>query len=254
MAVKAYLEKLDGVPADLAKEYKEVEADGKKSFILDVDGAFLHKEDIGPALRARDHEKKSRHEAEKKLADALAAHQKLQDDYDGMLKGAIPKADVEKLEGSYKARIDKITGELTADRDAAFGTVKKLLVDNTAVGLAAKISDAPDLMLPIIQRRLAAEKTSEGYVLRVLDAEGKPSGATVEDLEKEIKGDKRYAKIIIGSKATGGGASGANGSGQRGDPNANRDWSKFDPNKASPAELVAWQKHKRAMKGEGGGA
>jgi hypothetical protein len=251
MAVKAKLETLDGVPADLAKEYEQVEENGKKHYRLTVEGAFLHDEDIGPALRARDHEKKQRHEEEKKRKELETQYAKLQEDHDGLLKGAIPKTDVERLEKSYQERMKKREDELTADRDSAFGTVKKLLVDNTAVSLAAKISDAPDLMLPIIQKRLVAEKTTEGYVLRVLDAEGKPSAATVEELEKEIRADKRFAKVIIGSRGSGGGASGGGGGGAGGGSQT-RDWSKFDPNKASPKDVVAWQKWKKEMKAAGG--
>lgn len=259
MAVKAKLDTLEGLPPGLAKEYEEIEIekDGKKAkqYRLTVEGAFLHDEDIGPALRARDHEKKARQEVETKLKDAMQQAQKLQEDLDAVWKGAVPKADVERLEKSYKERHEKTVAELTADRDAAFGTVKKLLVDNTAVSLATKISDAPDLMLPIVQKRLSAEKTSDGYVLRVLDSDGKPSAMTVEELEKEIRADKRYAKIVIGSKASGGGAGGGSGGGGGNrdpkDPFAGKDWSKVDPNKLKPSEIVAYQKWKKAQTAPG---
>ena len=243
MALKAQVEKLDGLPVDVQKEYKETEIEGKKVFVLDIEGA----EDTGALKRAKEYEKKGRQDAEAKLKDASGRVEQLQNEIDEMRRGNIPKGDVEKLEKSWKDKMAAKEAELTADRDSALGTVRTLLVDNVATAMAAKLAgDHSDLILPHIKSRLTTEKTSTGYITRVLDKDGKPSASSIEELQKEFTADKRFAPIIIGSKASGGGASGGgNGSGApaKVDP-------KFDWNKASPKEIAA---QVRARKENAGG-
>ena len=54
----------------------------------------------------------------------------------------------------------------------------------------------------------------------VLDANGKPSAATLEELKAEFVNDPAFAPLIVGSKASGSGASGAKpGSGAATDSN-----------------------------------
>ena len=247
MTVKAELESLEGLPEPVAKEYKAIDRAGKKVFVLDLEGE-LPEEMAAPLKRARDHEKKTRQEVEKKATELEAARVKLQEEIDEMRRGNIPKDDVAKLEKSWKDKLDKREAELTGDRDSALGTVKKLLVDNQAQAIATRISNSPHLILPHIKARLMAEKTSDGYVTRVLDAEGKPTADSLEDLEKQFKADKDFAAVILGSKASGAGASGANGGG-KGATSHGVDWSKADPNKLSPKDKVEWVKWKRESRG-----
>lgn len=239
MALKAKLEKLEGLPEPLAKEYKEVEEEGKKLYVLDIEGA----EDVGALKRAKDHEKKARQEAEKKATETSSALEKLKEEIDEMRRGNIPKGDVEKLENSWKEKLAKREADLTNERDTALGTIRTLLVDNVAKDIAHKISNSPNLILPHIKARLTTEKTAEGYITRVLDQDGKPSAASIEELQKDFISNKEFAAIIIGSKASGGGASGGSGSGS-GAPVA-FDPKTFNPNTASPQQLVAYQKWKK---------
>lgn len=248
MALKAKLEKLEGIPEPVAKEYKEVDENGKKVFVLDVEGAFLHEEDIGPLKRARDHEKNARQAAEKLVKDASTQIETLQEELDNMRRGAIPKGDVEKLEGSWKEKLAKREAELTGERDSALGTLRTLLVDNIAQSIASKISTAPDLILPHVKSRLVAEKTAEGYVTRVLDKDGKPSAASIEELQKELTADKRFSAIIVGSKASGGGAAGGGGGSGSGAPVVDP---KFNWAKATPKEIAAQVTARKIAKGEG---
>ncbi len=246
MALKAKLDTVDGLPADVAKEYKSVEEGGKKFFVLDVDGAFLHDEDIGPLKRARDHERTNRQTAETKLKEALSAVETAKEELDQMRRGAIPKGDVEKLEGSWKEKLSKTQTQYEERVRKAEGTVQRLLVDNVAQAIAAKISTAPELILPHVKARLTAEDTSEGFVTRVLDENGKPSALTIEELQKALATDKRFGAIIIGSKASGGGASGG-GDGKGSAPVVDP---KFNPNKATAAELAAHTKAQRLAAGK----
>lgn len=246
MALKTKLDTVEGLPADVAKEYKPVEEGGKKFFVLDVEGGYIHDEDIGPLKRARDHEKKGRQDAETKLKEAQAAVDAAKEELDQMRRGAIPKGDVEKLEGSWKEKLAKKEAELTGRVQKAESSLQRLLVDNVAIAIANKISTAPDLILPHIKARLTTEDSTDGFVTRVLDATGKPSALTIEELQKDLSTDKRFAAIIIGSKASGGGANGG-GDGRSGAPVVDP---KFDPNKATPKQLAAHLKAQRQAAGK----
>lgn len=234
MALKAILESLDGLPDAIKSEYKKGE-DGK--YHLDVEGG----EDTGALKRAKDYEKSARQKVEKELADTKAQLEALTEERDGILKGAIPKGDVEKLEGSWKQKLEKREKELTDQLNALNGSLQTMLVDNVAQGLASKISKSPELMLPHIKARLKAELVDGKPTTRVLDKEGNISALGINELEAEMVSNPAFAPIIIGSKASGSGAGG--GQGGSGAP------SKLDFAKASPKEIAA---HIRATKESGG--
>lgn len=198
MALPRIRENLDGLPADVAKEYKEV--DGK--FVLDIEG-----DSLDPLINAKNHEKTARQIAEQKLQQA-------QEQLDEMRRGNIPKADVEALEGSWKSKLTEATTKAKEREAKLLQQVHGLTIGNTAAQIAAEISTAPDLMRGEIERRLAVEETEDGrVVVRVKGADGKPSALTLDEFKNELKGDKRYAPIIIGSKASGGGANGGQNGG-----------------------------------------
>jgi len=192
---------------ELQKEYV---ADGE-GFKIDVEGGF---EDPAALKRAKDHEKEQRKAAEtnaKNLQDQLSA---LTEERDNLLRGAIPKADVEKLETSYKTKLATREKELTAQIENLSGNFNTLLVDNVAKNLAAKISTVPEVILPHIKSRLRAEKNTEGrFETKIVDANGNLSASTIDDLEKEFLANKAFAPILTGSKGSGSGAAATNGGG-----------------------------------------
>lgn len=223
MALKSVVDSLDGIPADVAKEYKK--GDDNK-YHLDIEGA----EDTGALKRAKDHEKTERQRAETALKEARDQLLALTEERDGMLRGAVPKGDVDKLENSYKEKLIKREAELTAQINGLNGHINTMLVDNVAIGMASKISTSPDLILPHIKGRLRTEFVDGKPVTRVLAQDGTISAATLEDLSNEMVANKAFAPIIIGSKASGSGAEGGHGSGAPG---------KLDYAKASPKEIAA---------------
>lgn len=237
MALKAILESLDGLPDAVKSEYKKGD-DGK--FHLDVEGIDDHP-GVGALKRAKDHEKSERQKVAKQLSDLQAQLDALTEERDGILKGAIPKGDVEKLEGSWKQKLEKREKELTDQLNALNGSLQTMLVDNVAQGLASKISKSPELILPHIKGRLKAELVEGKPTTRVLDREGNISALGINELEAELVANPTFAPIIIGSKASGGGAGG--GQGGSGAP------SKLDYAKASPKEIAA---HLKAQKETGG--
>ncbi len=204
MALKRILESLDGVPADVAKEYKEV--DGK--FVLDIDG-----DSLDPLINAKNHEKAERQKAE---AKARELEEKLLD----LHRGAVSRGDLEAIENSYKEKI--ASGETQAkEREKKLtNRLEKATRRSHAMEIARSLSDSPALMLPYVEKRLGLEFTEDDEaIIRVKGADGKPSALTIEDLKKELVANPDLRAIIRGSAGTGGqnGSQGAgSGSGAAG--------------------------------------
>ncbi len=181
----------------------------------------LEKDDAAELRRAKDHEVEARKKAEGELATTTAAlkvftdaeeanKKKKADAKDDGLKKA---GDVEALEASWQAKLNKQTEE----SDKVIASLKSAytldVVDARAKTLASAVSESPELLLPHIRSRFSVDFTGDAPVVRILDEEGKISALTSEDLQKEVVNDKRYAAIITGSKASGGGAKGGDGGG-----------------------------------------
>lgn len=196
MALKKSLTKAeyDALPAAFKTEYK---ASGEV-FVLDIEG-----EDGIDWKQKREIEADHRKKAEAKA-------QKAQDELDDMRRGAIPKADVEALEGSWKTKLETQQAahatEL-ANRDAVIAATT---VDSVAKDIA-QIFTAPAIAIPMIRSRLKSEITNGVAITRVLDKNGAPSAMSVEDLKNEFKADTALAPVILASKASGGGAADGKG-------------------------------------------
>lgn len=229
MALKLIVDTLDSVPEALHGEYTEGD-DGK--FKLNVEGL----EDTGALKRALEHERTARKEAKTLAQQHEQQLTELQEKLDEIHRGAVPKGDVEALENSWRTKLAKMEKE----RDEQLGTLQSslqtLLVDNVAQQLASKISTAPEVMLPHIRSRLQVEMVEGKPATRVLGADGKPSASSVEDLAKEFVANPAFAPIIVGSKASGSGATGGNGGG------ASSGGGKLDFAKAKPSEIAAYIK------------
>lgn len=175
----------------LKAEY--VEKDGE--YVLDIDG----EEDTGALKRAKDREVQLRKDAETKARELEERLNAIEGD-DARKKGDIQTLEkswqkkVSETEAQYKARIDKLTGYTT-----------KTLIDGTAGQIAGKISKVPGLMARAIRDRMTVDFDGDEPTLRILDAQGKPSALTLDELQAEFVANPEYADIIIGTKASGGG-------------------------------------------------
>lgn len=208
MAYKAILETLEGLDESTAGNY--VEKDGK--FYLDIEGLDEHP-GVGALKRAKNHEKELRQTAEGKLVEAENKVTELEGTIEGIRKGAIPKGDVEALEASYKKKLDDAKNEGEEKLTGFRKLVDKKLLDSEALAMATEISTVPSLLVPHIRARLQVEEADGELTIRVLDAEGKPSAASLADLRKELLSNNAFAPILIGSKASGSGANGGSGGG-----------------------------------------
>lgn len=205
MALKKVLDTLDGLPAEVAKEYKE--KDGK--FYLDIDGDDSESR-ISHLTQKKQIAEEHRTKAEKRA-------QELQDELDNLRRGAIPKDDLEALEQSWKNKLTTTESQYKEQTAKLRKQLHKTLVEDTAQRIASELSTVPDLLAPTIANRLSIEETESGDIrVRVKDAEGKPSASTLDDLKSEIRSIEKYAPILVGSKGSGGGANGTQTPGSSG--------------------------------------
>lgn len=192
MTLQLTLESLDGLPADVAAEY--IEEDGV--YRLDVAGL----PDTGALKRAKDHEKNKRKQAETRITQL-----------ESELEEAIEQAASggKGLDDKTRQRLEKKISELQAELDnrnnGLVGEINRLTAHSAASKLASDLTDSPSLLLPVIQGRLKTEMVDGRATLRVLDEDGDESGMTLQDLEKEIRGNKEYAAIIRSGKGSGSG-------------------------------------------------
>jgi len=228
--LKAILDSMDGVDESIHGFYQE--KDGK--FHLEVDGL----EDTGALKRAKDHEKNARKSAEEKatsleaqIAELTGQIEQINDDKS---RG---NGDVEALENSWKTKLSNRENELTGQIDTLKGSLNELLIDSVAGRMAAEIATegSAGVLVPHIQNRLGVEERDGKMITVVKDSSGKPSATTVDELRQEFKDNPVFAPVIVGSKASGGGASGGDGGGA----------SKLDYSKATPKQIADHIKAKR---------
>lgn len=219
MALKYHIAKLEDVEEAQRPLYipnPDTEAGG---FRLAVEGV----DDAGELKRARDHEKRARTEAEKKLKE-LQDGQKAADEK--MRKAAEDAAraagDTAKLDESWKKKYDDALAAKDAEYkpqiEAANANLRRLLIDNEATRLANEMATPGHaaLLLPHIRARLEIAERDGQMVTVVVDADRKPSALTLPELAKEFKANPAFAPVIVGSKGSGGGAGGANPGGAGG--------------------------------------
>lgn len=234
MALKKKLTKEEH--AKLSEHLKAEYIEDGEGFRLDVDG----EEDTGALKRAKDREAQLRREAETKLREAQEQLEALGTD------DARKKGDIATLEKSWQKKLDDQKAEYDGKLSKLTGHTTKSLVDNVALSIASKISNAPAIILPHIRARLQADFEGDEPKTRVLDKDGKPSALTVEELSQEFIANKDFSAIITASKASGGagkpsqnGGGAPNNSGNSGNQTA-------DLSKMSPHELAAHLKEAKA--------
>ena len=218
--------------ADALKfEYVE-DGDG---FRLDVDGD----EDTGPLRRAKDRESQLRRDAEKRAKEAEDRLAEIEGD------DARKKGDISTLEKSWQKKLDDANAASQAKIDKLTSHTTKTLVDNVALSVATKISNAPSIILPHIRARLQANFDGDEPTTVVLGKDGKPSAMTIDELSAEFVANKDFSAIITGSKASGGaGKPSQNGGGA---PKISGQSDKpADLSKMNPQELAAHLKEAKA--------
>jgi hypothetical protein len=206
--MKYKVKTLKGLEEDIQKLYK---ADGDE-FVLTVSGM--------PDFSAQD-ERIEKMDAEinellgeKKTAKAEAtAAKKLVDE--AAHKAAETGGDIEALNASWQKKFDD-----QAEASALSDSTKDKALNTITVGAAANsiaselsLKGSESVLLPHINRRLKVELVDGVAKTIVLDANGKPSAQTIDELKTEFRNNAAFAPLIAGSNAGGGGTGGENNGG-----------------------------------------
>lgn len=202
--LKFQLDSLEGL--DESQHALYTEKDGK--FFLNIEG-LPQPEDVSGL----------KNKVNELLAEKKAAEKKAQEAADAARKEAEEAArksgNVEALEKSwqekYTRREAELIGQLETERNSLQSQIKSLTVGRTATDLAAElaIQGSAKALLPHIEKRLGMDIRDGKPTVVVLDASGNPSAATLDELKAEFTNDAAFAPLIVGSKASGGGAGGA---------------------------------------------
>ncbi len=199
MALKSRLTKaeFDALPDAMKEHYKE----SNGSYLLDSDDANeLRRAKDAAAEEARiakeDAAKLRREKDEADEAARLAREE-----------AARKKGDTAALEASWQEKLTAAEAKHAAIVAELNGQIDNITVKAEARRIAGEISTTPDLLEDVISKRLRREVVDGVPTVRTLDANGQPSAKTLAELQEELIANPRYAAIMIGSKANGGGAS-----------------------------------------------
>ena len=187
------------------KEYTE--KDGK--FVLILEG---HEEAFVPKEK-RDIEAEHRKTAEKNLADAQARETKLIADLE---KAGGSKTEIEAIRKQHLVEVDKIKAEYAEKHKVTRGESHKAMIREESNKFSAEKFTVPSAISRLYQDRLTVEEVDGVAVIRVLEADGKPSVKSLGDLQKEFLENKEFAPIVKATDANGGGANRSNRDGGAG--------------------------------------
>lgn len=188
-------------------KYKDIPAEALEQMKKDLDG-YESPGDVAGLRKNRDElltEKNAATEAAKE-ATKLAEQ--------ATIEKATAAGDVVTLTKSYEEKFAALQGK----HDALEGTVAtqksetgKKAVDAEVNRLAAEIAgDNAALLAPHIRARLRADDDGS---IKVTDDAGGLTVSTLDELTLQLRSDKRFASVVVASKATGGGALGTTGGG-----------------------------------------
>jgi len=206
--LKFQMDSLDGVDESVRALYTE--KDGK--FVLGIEGLPQPEDVSGLKSKVQEllDEKKAADKARKDAEDQARLERE---------ENARKSGNVEELERSwsekYNRREAELNGTLEQERTTLSTQIRDLTVGRTATDIASALAipGSAKALLPHIERRLSVEQRDGKPVVVVLDAQGKLSAATLDELKAEFANDTAFAPLIAGSKASGGGANGAGGGG-----------------------------------------
>lgn len=124
-------------------------------------------------------------------------------------EAARKSGDIESLDKSWQEKLSKRETELQSKIDLYQGNARKTHVEAVARKIASEISVAPDLILPHVLNRLDMQEADDGSFKTVVkDGSGNLSALTTQELAEEFKTNPAFQTVMIGTKASGGGANG----------------------------------------------
>lgn len=192
---KSGFEELDSTIQGLYKK-----AEGSDNYVLDVED-----DDGGELKKAKDREKQRADKAEKEAKEAREALEALQEEQQARADGSLDKEAVQKLKDKHAAELKKANDLVTAKDNI----LSELLIDSAATNVASDLFIAPELHTHLVKSRLKLVEEDGKPVVKVLAEDGTLTDNKIEDLRAEFVANKKFAPIIVASKASGGGAAGS---------------------------------------------
>lgn len=183
--------------------------DGQKLFyVKDGDGynlPLVPDDDPGPLRRALDRERLSATDRGTKIATLESEVRSLRETIG--TKGG----DVATLEKSWTDKYNAREAELKGENDSLRSKLNGTLIDVATQKLAGEITAKPEhasLMIPHIRNRYEVVWDNGEPILKIKDANGKPSALNHEELKKEFVTNPVYAAVVVASRGSGAGSGG----------------------------------------------
>jgi hypothetical protein len=194
LKIKITKEEFEKLPEAVKFEYKQ-DGDGYK---LDVNDTEVAAE----MRRAKDREKQRADEAEAELNKARERISQIEGD------DARKRGDIATIEKSWAEKLEKAKKEGEEAVKKLKSHLETVMVDAAVNEIASEIFVKPSRDSRLIKDRVYIDYDGETPVIRVRDKDGKASALTLADLKKETLDNADFADILVGSKASGSGASG----------------------------------------------
>lgn len=189
------------------QEYYEETEDG---YVLGLDGR-QKEDDTGALRRAKDRVQRERDDLRDEL-DVMKEQQKeLQDKLKDLdTNDARKSGDIEKLEKAWLKEKEELLETQRKREDLLKGYIERTTVDSIVDGITTRNTGSKEnakLLAPHLKNRVDVEFGDDmSPSITILSEDGKPSGLSVDDFEKEIVDNEAYAAIIVANRASGGGA------------------------------------------------
>jgi hypothetical protein len=225
MALKAIIETIEGLPADVAKEYKKNE-DGRYHLdVTAVDGLELA--EVGKLRSALSKERENNREASDKLKefegidptkarDAIkkvgemsnwTPDQKVKEQMDAV------KTQLLDAHGKEKAKLEERLAKLTKQLENA-------MIDSVATQAIVENKGSVKLLMPHVRGQTRLREIDGKFIVEVIGPDNNPrlSGTqatpmTINELVAEMKTQNDFASAFEGTNASGSGSSGGGSGG-----------------------------------------
>lgn len=189
-------------------EYEAMSESLKLLYVVDGEGyklPLIDDDDPDALRRARDREKAEGATARAALAAAESELDKLRTD------PARKTGDIAVLEKSWSDKLTKREGELNAQIATLKKSLETTLIDHAVAKVSTAVTAKPEnaaLMEPHVRDRFEVVYDGDVPTVKIKDAAGRISALNFEELQKELIATPKFASVVVGSKASGGGAGG----------------------------------------------
>lgn len=184
---KAEFEKLGD---DLKKEYTEKGG----VYVLTLEGH----ENVFVLKKKWEISEQHKHDAEEKLQKAETREAELLE----KIEKADGKKEIEAIRQQHQQEVEKIRNDFAEEQKKIKAREHQAMIESEASKFAGEKFTIPSLVSKAYAERLTVEEVDGQPVIRVREADGKPSIKSVGDLQKEFLDNKEYSPIIKASKGS----------------------------------------------------